>query len=82
MKSFLVFREAGSDGIKTRRWYVENRQTGGNIGYVSWYAAWRRYCFSTPNAMVILDAGCLSEIEAFLLKAMAEHKKSKEITTL
>lgn len=71
--SFLVFRETDSEGLKTRRWYVENK-SGTILGYISWYAPWRRYCFTTPVKQLVFDACCLTEIQEFLAVQMEARK--------
>ena len=57
---------------KTRHWLVVGQ--GGAIGEIKWYGPWRRYCFFTAGCA--LDAGCLTEIAAFVNFEMEARKGS------
>lgn len=59
---FIRFREVAAFG-KTQRWIVETL-TGVNLGAISWYGAWRQYCFR-PNEMTIFERQCLRDIAQF-----------------
>ncbi len=59
--SYINFSKMGmSTSGLTERWEVRSE---GNVqlGWISWFAAWRRYCFS-PAPATIHDASCLREI--------------------
>lgn len=70
-KKYLRFNELGyTVSGKTRIWGVKNVQSAsatGNftMGLIKWYAPWRRYAFF-PQSGTLYDAGCLTEIAAFL----------------
>ena len=69
---YLCFEELEAK-TKTKQFAVKN--TSGNImGFVRWYAPWRRYCFFIDYSSVVFDAGCLNEIKDFLDKLMLERK--------
>lgn len=75
--SYLKFTEGrASDSGKTRTWNVDHKDSGDNLGCISWYAPWRRYCFY-PNDDRLFDASCLMDIGLFLTQRMAEHKKTQ-----
>lgn len=44
-----------------------------DIGYVKWYAHWRRYVLS-PNMHTIWDAACLEEVAEFCKRETLAHK--------
>jgi len=74
-KSYIKFEKIGlSSSGKTERWEVRNE---GNIqlGWISWFAAWRRYCFS-PAPANIFDFNCLTEIATKCHDLTKEHKES------
>jgi hypothetical protein len=65
-KTYLRFDELGhSASSKTRMWQVKNVQWNFTMGTIKWYAPWRRYVFF-PQGETLYDAGCLTEIAAFL----------------
>lgn len=77
MKSYLKFTEGKpSDSGKTRTWSVDHVNDGGNLGWIQWYAPWRKYCFYS-NDSCLYDAACLMDIGLFLTQRMAEHKKDQ-----
>ena len=60
---------------KTKVFAVVNKLYGGGLlGAIMWYAPWRKYCFFTANEL-ILDAGCLADIQDFINKLMLERRK-------
>jgi hypothetical protein len=71
VKSFLRF-DLEHDTGKTKKWSVHGG--AGELGSISWYASWRRYCFS-PDGYTIWDRDCLTEIVAFIDVQMAERNK-------
>jgi hypothetical protein len=77
--SYLEFTEGRpSDSGKTKQWQVDHVDGDNNLGYISWYAPWRRYCFY-PNDDRLFDAACLMGIGLFITQRMAEYKKSGAI---
>lgn len=61
---------------KTKAWTVYNNHSGGVIGDIKWYGAWRRYCFF-PLSDMVFSGGCLKDIEDFMEKAMVQWKAEK-----
>jgi hypothetical protein len=53
---------------------IRNVRSSDLLGIVEWYGPWRQYCFSAEEGCVF-SAGCLKDIEAFLLALMAERAK-------
>ena len=70
---YLCFEELEVK-TKTKQFAIKNKASGIVLGYVKWYAPWRRYCFFTENTYFIFDANCLADIKDFLDKLMAERK--------
>jgi len=73
---YIYFKELTAK-LKTRVFLVLNKTSDDFLGYVKWYAPWRRYCF-LPYTNLVFDAGCLTDISNFLNEIMAERKKEKE----
>lgn len=74
MTSYVKFEKIGnSPSGKTERWEVRNT---GNIqlGWISWYPSWRRYCFS-PAPGMILDHNCLRDIADKCESLTKAHKE-------
>jgi hypothetical protein len=60
---------------KTKQFAVKNNATYGDLlGYVKWYAPWRRYCFFIYMPGLVFDAECLADIQDFLKNLMEERK--------
>jgi len=59
---------------KTKQFAIKNEASGIVLGYVKWYAPWRKYCFFTAHSDLIFDAGCLTEIKDFIDGLMSERK--------
>lgn len=59
----------------TRIWAVRNLRDI-ELGRVSWYAAWRKYCF-VPAANCVFDHACLHAIAEFCEQQTGLHKEEK-----
>jgi hypothetical protein len=57
---------------KTGVYACRNNRSGGGIGTVRWYGAWRQYCFFT-GVEAIFSAGCLRDIMDFLTQLNGRH---------
>lgn len=76
--SYLTFHETiPNPARKTAIWEVRSGEQQILLGQVRWYAAWRRYCFTTV-ILVWMDATCLQEVTDFLTKQMDARKKKEE----
>jgi len=64
---------------KTLVWGVVNKYDDGWIGWVSWYAAWRKYSYF-PRPETVYEQVCLREIAAFCERKTREHKLQALIT--
>jgi hypothetical protein len=62
---------------KTEQFLVKNKLSDFILGYVKWYAPWRKYCFFIDVPGLVFDAGCLADIQDFINRLMAERKKSE-----
>jgi hypothetical protein len=62
---------------KTNRWNVVGADAGHResivIGWVSWFARWRRYAFF-PVAGTVYDPDCLRDLATFCEERTAERK--------
>ena len=74
MAEFIRFAEVPSDGRKTRRWLIENKKSGAELGLVSWYGAWRQYV-AMFDENCVFSAGCLVDIATFVTEQNADHRK-------
>lgn len=82
-----MFESAGkSTSGKTERWVVYSRTEnngvevrGAPLGWVCWYARWRKYTFQ-PIEGTVFEQDCLRDIASFLIERTVEHKtKNDEI---
>lgn len=80
MAEFIRFEEVPNDGRKTRRWVIENKKSGAELGVIAWYGAWRQYTVDFTEGCTF-SAGCLKDIQEFLTKANADHKSERDLET-
>jgi hypothetical protein len=74
---YLYFEELGSNP-KTKRFAVLNKTSEFILGYVKWYAPWRKYCFFINQADLVFDARCLADIYNFIDRLMSERKGDRD----
>ncbi len=70
---FIKF-EPRSPKAKTKVWAVMPKDSGYELGFVSWYGPWRKYCFS-PMPHTVFEQVCLREIAQFCETATRTHKQ-------
>jgi len=75
---YLCFEELKAK-TKTKQFTVRNKLSDFILGYVKWYAPWRRYCFFTRpyQSEIVFDASCLADIQDFINGLMSERKEKK-----
>ena len=59
---------------KTKVFEVQNKTSDRILGFVRWYAPWRKYCFFTTAESIIFDVSCLADIQDFINSLMTERK--------
>ncbi|MDR1176915.1 MAG: hypothetical protein LBK83_15755 [Treponema sp.] len=67
---------------KTKQFVVKNKTSDFILGYVKWYAPWRRYCFFIDKPGLVFDAECLADIQDFLKNLMLERKYESDVKRL
>lgn len=73
--SYLVIVPAGSsDSGKTKRWVLKNASNRTELGWVSWFGAFRKYTFN-PTPGTTFDQACLREIADFIEQETKLHQK-------
>lgn len=70
---FMAAVDRTAPGKATRRWDILSRSSGGPLGWIAWYGAWRQYVFY-PAPDTLYNNGCLESIQAFLTDANMEQK--------
>src|SRR5208337_5028304 len=72
--SNLTFKDEGyiNKGAKTRQYSVFNTFNRSLLGYVKWFAHWRKYCFFPLNSL--FDDICLDQVSQFMKDRTSEHK--------
>ncbi len=58
------------DKPKTSVWSCCNNRSGGELGIVKWYPAWRQYCYF-PTIQAVYSIGCLDDIKEFIQEISA-----------
>ena len=59
---------------KTKVWQCCNKKSGGELGIVKWYPAWRQYCYF-PTVQAVYSDGCLQDIADFIEGQMRLRKQ-------
>ena len=72
-KHFVINAVEPPKKRKTKCFEITNK-SGQCIGYISWYAAWRQYCFWTAGTQCLFSQGCLDDISDFLGKLKEDRK--------
>lgn len=57
-------------------WQCVNNKSGDVLGLVKWYPGWRQYCFFCDTG-IVLSAGCLHDIESFIVEAHHDFMNRK-----
>lgn len=73
----FIFLERSKSGL-TSVWEVRSAHTDVLLGYISWYASWRRYTLQAVNS-TIYDSVCLKEISEFLDEQMELRKQTGDL---
>jgi len=60
----------------TKRWAVMPKDGSQQIGTISWYGPWRKYCFF-PMAATVFEEVCLREIGCFIEGETILHRRKK-----
>jgi hypothetical protein len=70
---FLLFHETGTSASGlTKIWAVMNTAMA-ELGRVTWYAPWRRYCYTSVPFSVTMDANCMRELADFCELETRQH---------
>lgn len=72
---YIHFEQVPAPG-KTTRWECRNLRSGGVLGMVKWYGAWRQYCYF-PSECAVYSAGCLRDVANFIVELKASEAKSR-----
>ena len=59
---------------KTGVYAVESTRNDANLGTITWYSRWRRYCF-IPQWGSIWSTDCLAAVTGFIEELMRERKE-------
>lgn len=71
--SYLIFDQTGtSKSGKTKQWHITNNNRD-ILGYICWFANWRKYTLVGVPPNVVLDEKCLREIANFIETKTKEH---------
>lgn len=74
--TFLRFVQAPPKP-KTKVWWVVQRQRNIHLGWVGWWASWRRYAFY-PKADTIFEETCLQDIARFCIEQTKAHRAARK----
>lgn len=73
---WLNYRNRGraSKGAVTNIYEVTSRSTSETLGWVRWYAQWRKYVF-IPRDGSFYDTKCLTELAEYCTLKTEQHKQ-------
>lgn len=57
----------------TRTWWVVQTRGDLHLGWIGWWASWRRYAFY-PKEKTVYEETCLGEIAAFIVQETERHR--------
>ncbi len=75
---FFDVEELRQAGRVTYKYYIRNRASGEDLATISWYGAWRQFCFF-PEIGTVWSDGCLREVRHCLGLIEAKRKRAKEV---
>jgi hypothetical protein len=79
--SFITFKENGtSPSGKTKRWVIDSKNGGPQLGTIQWYAPWRKYVCEVARSL--FDEGCLREIAEFIEAETRAHRLKVQVEAL
>ena len=65
---------------KTKTWWVVNRLDDIHLGWIGWFARWRKYAI-WPKTNTVYEEVCLRDIAAFCVEQTSNHKQKEKETT-
>lgn len=78
MSKWIDFDYIGnSKSGKTKVWRVLTKDSNLLLGYIKWYAPWRKYSFF-PESNTIFEETCLNDIANFCRDQKKELKNEKK----
>jgi len=76
MSEFInIIEQAPSE--KTKRFLIQSKNGNATLGYIRWYAPWRKYCYYSI-AGGIFDVACMLEIVSFINKLTLERRLEQQ----
>lgn len=75
--TYISIEDVGtSPSGKTKRFEVRAKLGNDVLGHISWYAAWRKYCFA-PLAKTFYEETCLREIADYIVYETHMHNTNR-----
>jgi hypothetical protein len=68
--------EQGPNKPKTKTWFVLNKHDNIHLGWIGWFARWRKYAFF-PKTDTVYEEDCLKDIAQFCVIETHKHKFKK-----
>ncbi len=59
---------------KTLTWWVVNKYDDTHLGWIGWFARWRKYSFF-PKPETVYEEDCLRDIASFCEMKTKEHRE-------
>jgi poly-D-alanine transfer protein DltD len=66
----------GPSKPKTKTWWVVNKHDDIHLGWIGWFARWRKYAFF-PKPETVYEEDCLQDIADFCIRKTKDHKEVK-----
>jgi hypothetical protein len=70
---WIYFEDQKLANRKTKMFEVLTKDGNINLGTISWFARWRKYCFFS-NTATVFETQCLKDIIAYIDYLMEERK--------
>jgi len=73
-KYFELVKTSGT--LKTDVYNIVGKRNEFILGRIKWYGPWRQYCLHSISG-IVLNTGCLTDIQHFIKQLMDERKDNK-----
>ncbi len=76
MKWIDIELKGTSKSGRTNIWHIKAKDTELFLGWITWFAPWRKYTFA-PQEKTVFEQTCLRDIATFIENKTKEHHKAK-----
>lgn len=76
---FFIEKQPLEVGRKTHKYVIFNCQSGDVLGEISWYGAFRKFCFIPESSIdIVWDEKCLQQLTNFLVNLNKNYREERK----